>query len=82
MKNLGRLMLVSAVVVIVGCSSGGGGTGVCVSSPAIFGNTYCYSNFDKSECDDYDAQDVNGGSPWFFHSGQTCADRGLSEGSN
>ena len=81
MKTIINMLLVTGVAVIAGCG-GGDSTGVCVSSPAIFGNTYCYSNFTKAECDDYDAQDVNGGSPWFFHSGQTCSDRGLNEGSN
>ncbi len=56
-------------------------TGVCVSDFNNSNRQYCYSNFDKSECDDYNSQQVNGAN-WFFHGGQTCADRGLSEGSN
>jgi hypothetical protein len=72
--------MIATTYVLSGCSSSGG-DGVCVSSGAILGKTYCYNNFSKSECSDYDSQEVNGGS-WFFHSGQTCSDRGLDEGSN
>ncbi len=63
----------------------GGGTGACVSDTVEFTfglRVYCYSNFSKGECSDYDAQQINGASNWFYHAGQTCGDRDLVEGSN
>lgn len=62
----------------------GGGVGTCVSDVVSYSfgdQVYCYDGWDESECDAYDADNVNGAS-WTFHGGQTCADRGLSEGSN
>ena len=76
------LFIIVSLLTLSACFHDDDETGVCVSSPAILGNTYCYNNFTSSECSDYSAQDVNGGSPWFFHAGQTCAERGLFEGSN
>lgn len=82
-KILGLSLLLGIAAMLSGCP--GGGVGACVSSPVsytYFISVYCYSNFDSSECADYSAQDINGGAPWYFYSGQTCADRGLNEGSN
>jgi len=81
-KKLG-FSLVAGVALLSGCA--GGGVGACVSSPVSFysfTSTYCYSNFSSTECSAYTTQDINGGAPWYFYSGQTCADRGLVEGSN
>jgi hypothetical protein len=67
------------------CGLFGGGVGVCVSDPVSFSfglRVYCYSNYNESECSDYDSQQVNGAANWTFHSGQTCSDRDLTEGSN
>ncbi len=76
------MMLVLGVAVLSGCGGGGGGDGVCTGYRSSINRTYCYSNFSSSECSDYNSQDVNGASPWYFYSGQTCSDRGLNEGSN
>jgi hypothetical protein len=42
---------------------------------------YCYSNWTSDDCDNNDAENVNGAS-WTFHGGQSCSDRDLTEGSN
>jgi len=67
------------------CGLLGGGVGVCVSDPVTFSfgdRVYCYSDYTQSECSDYDQEQINGAANWTFHSGQTCADRDLVEGSN
>lgn len=70
-------LALGTLLALTGC----GGLGACVGSDAIFDNTYCYSDFDRGECDDYDDQEVNGGT-WSFYPGDTCADLGYGEGSN
>lgn len=76
-----KLLPVVAIMMLCGCSNDDE-TGACVSSPSdITGRTYCYSNYTSDECSDRNNQQVNG-ADWYFHGGQTCADRGLSEGSN
>jgi len=57
------------VVAGSGCSS----TGACEGTDGVFGHSYCYDDWTEDECDDYDAQQVNGAN-WTFHSGDTCAD--------
>lgn len=61
-------------LLVTGC----GGVGACLGVNGIFGNDYCYSDFDEAECNDYRAQEINAAS-WTFHSGDTCADLGYSE---
>ncbi|MDH5548023.1 MAG: hypothetical protein OEZ43_20795 [Gammaproteobacteria bacterium] len=66
---------------IMGCESG---VGACQSEPVEYSfglRVYCYSGWDKAECEANNSQQVNG-AKWYFHSGQSCEDRGLSEGSN
>lgn len=60
------------------------GSGVCVSEPVSFSfglRVYCYDDFSEDECRAYTADNVNGAA-WVFHSGQSCADRDLTSGSN
>ena len=81
-KKLG-FSLAALFALLSGCS--GSGTGACVSSPVSyysFTAVYCYSNWDKADCDYNNANDIDGGSPWYFYSGQSCSDRGLTDGSN
>jgi hypothetical protein len=63
----------------------GSSEGACVSDVVEFSQigdrVYCYDSWDKSDCDANDADNVNGAS-WTFYEGQTCEDRGLTEGSN
>lgn len=84
-SNLYVLLLgLSLATFLQSCSLFGDKTGVCVSDAVSYTyglRVYCYSDFDKSECAEYDDSEVNGAA-WFFHSGQTCADRDLEEGSN
>jgi hypothetical protein len=83
-KKLRSVMaaLVLAVLTSAGC---GEDVGLCVSTPVEYTyglRVYCYGdNWTQAECSDYNAQRVNG-AEWFFHSNQTCADRGLVDGSN
>ena len=50
-------------------------TGVCTGYSAQYDRTYCKDGWDKSECEDWDEQKING-VDWHFHEGQTCAERG------
>lgn len=82
-----RTAFASAAVIVgsaqlAGC---GGGVGACVSDPVEFQQiglrVYCYENWEKADCDENQAAQVNG-ADWNFHSGQTCSDRGFDTGSN
>jgi hypothetical protein len=69
-----------SILLFAACS----GTGACVSDVVEFTSflrVYCYDDFSKDECEDYDAQNINGAN-WTFYRGDTCDDRGLVEGSN
>lgn len=60
------------------------GTGACQSTAVEYSFglvVYCYNDFSDDECSVYSSDRVNGGE-WGFHSGQTCQDRDLEEGSN
>lgn len=81
MKKYILALCAGAIIIMSGCSDSDG-VGVCTGYSSSLNRTYCYSNFSSSECSEYDSLDVNGASPWYFYSGQTCADRDLSEGSN
>lgn len=62
----------------------GDDSGACVSDPVTYNfgvRTYCYENWDESDCD-RNADDQTNGADWTFYSGQSCADRGLHTGSN
>lgn len=78
-------MLTAIMLTIPGCDLGGEDAGACVSSPVSFSfglRVYCQNNFDRSECSERDAMQVNGADEWVFYEGQTCASRDLEEGSN
>ena len=51
-------------------------TGVCYGYSNDYSSTYCYDDWTQEECDEWfnNFEDVN---VWFFHRGQTCADREL-----
>jgi hypothetical protein len=70
-----------SILIFASCS----GTGACVSDVVEFqfisDKVYCYDDFSKDECEDYTAQQINGAS-WTYYRGDTCDDRGLTEGSN
>ena len=81
MKKLKILGLLGMLTLLTGCPDGGG-VGVCTGYSSYLNSTYCYSNYTKAECDERTAAGVNFVDTWYFHSGQTCSDRGLNEGSN
>lgn len=88
MKRTTLLFVAASCILLVmaagSCNLFGEKTGVCVSDAVTYSygqRVYCYSDFTEGECDEHDASEVNGAS-WSFHSGQTCADRDLDEGSN
>ena len=74
-----------ALVATAACGVVGlAGDGVCQSTPVEFSFglvVYCQNDFSEDECSSYDNQGVNG-AEWAFHSGQTCQERDLEEGSN
>lgn len=83
MKVLITLFIVGflfSILLFAACS----GTGACVSDVRdLYSGSvvYCYDDFSKDECEDYDAQELNTVG-WTFYRGDTCDDRGLDEGSN
>ena len=50
-------------------------TGVCTGYSEIFNKTYCYDGWTEEDCDDYNDNEVNGAT-WYFYKGQTCSERG------
>ena len=76
-----HLIALGFITTLSGCGSSDG-VGVCTGYSSSLNRTYCYSNYTSTECAVYNNEDVNGASPWYFYSGQTCAGRGLNEGSN
>ncbi|MEZ4319848.1 MAG: hypothetical protein R3F61_20220 [Myxococcota bacterium] len=65
-----------SVVAVCAALGGCGGTGVCAGYSSLFDEEYCHDDWTRAECEDWDAQEING-AQWTFHSGQTCADRGF-----
>ena len=79
-----EIMCIICFLFIVMLFSACARTGACVSSEVEYTygfRVYCYNDWSRDECDDNDAQNVNGAS-WTFYAGQTCDDRDLVEGSN
>ena len=74
--------LISISPLLIGCNPFGDDEGVCTGFSDRFNTTYCYNDFTKNECKDYDNQQVNFVDDWHFHEGQSCSDRGLSTGGN
>ena len=68
---LGSLLLVLATT-LLGCEA----VGACHGYSDILDSSYCYDDWYDWECEEYDAEGVNG-ADWYFWEGQTCAERGL-----
>lgn len=50
-------------------------TGVCTGYSSDYNTTYCKDGWTKEECEEWNALKVND-VDWYFHKGQTCAERG------
>jgi len=50
-------------------------TGACTGYSDLFDKTYCYDGWTDADCEEYDDNEVNGAS-WYFYAGQTCEERG------
>ena len=75
--------VIAGTLLASGCS-GMVSTGACQSDVArtqFHAAVFCYSGWDRGDCDDFQQRRVNG-VEWAFHPGQTCAGRGLQEGAN
>ncbi len=71
-----RLHVVVIVLLVLATFSGClEGIGVCTGYSAQYDRTYCKDGWDKSECEDWDEQKING-VDWHFHEGRTCEERG------
>lgn len=87
LKKRNRTVAATLTLIVLagpGCGLFGGGLGACVSSPVSYSfgqRVYCYSEWSSDDCAINDSEQVNGAS-WVFHSGQTCEDRDLVDGSN
>jgi hypothetical protein len=73
-----KVSLVLSIVVSVALlfASACAPLGACEGYSDILGSSYCYDDWTEDECDDYDAEEVNG-ADWSFHPGDTCADLGI-----
>ena len=67
----GVLVLSCIALGAAGCAS----EGACAGHSDILDSEYCYDGWDRSECDEYDAEGVNDAS-WNFYPGDTCWDLG------
>lgn len=67
-------LLSVAALGLAGCGSG---PGACVGIGSFTGNIYCYNDWDEADCEDHDANEVNGAS-WRFHEGKACSELGYS----
>ncbi|HXU02431.1 MAG TPA: hypothetical protein VN903_15810 [Polyangia bacterium] len=76
MKRM-RLFVLGLALGLGAASTGcGGGSGACEGAKSL-GDGECFQDWDKADCDAFDAKQVNG-SDWVFHEGQSCKDRGYS----
>ena len=83
-KHRTTLLVMTLLVGLCGIAACGSGVGACVSDPVelqFSSHVYCYEGWDTSECEEQDAEEVNGAG-WSFHEGQDCSDLGLQVGSN
>jgi len=64
----------AGLLAVLGLSCGDG-TGVCTGCCGPSGTTYCKDGWTEEECDDWNAEGVNG-VEWHFYEGQTCDERG------
>ena len=58
-------------------ASGCGGSGGACSGESSPGKGVCYDDWDQSDCDQNQEDEVNG-SDWTFHSGEQCEDLGYT----
>ncbi|NIM48481.1 MAG: hypothetical protein GTN62_02210 [Gemmatimonadales bacterium] len=80
--RLERLSLAGVLVlgVSLAVAACGESVGACEGWSDVLNNAYCQDNFSKSECQEWDDLGVNG-ADWYFHAGQTCAERGFARAS-
>lgn len=64
-------LAVAPLLLLSACSF----SGACVSTGGS--PEECKQDWDQADCDDFDANNVNGAT-WTFYPGQTCADRGFT----
>ena len=80
-----KSFVLATIVAACGCGLLGlSGSGACLTPPVEYSFgliVYCYTDWEEEECSEWNDERVNG-SEWIFHSGQTCEDRGLEDGSN
>lgn len=50
-------------------------TGACEGYSDILDSWYCYDDWTRSECNEYDIQEINA-ADWTFYAGETCWDLG------
>jgi hypothetical protein len=67
--------LIVCALLFIGCSS----TGACVgtNSDLSFVTDKCKNNFSKDECEEHDADEVNG-QDWDWNRGDECEDLGFT----
>ena len=70
-----KRLLILVSVSLFGAACGGGG-GACVGESSL-GNGLCEDGWAESECDEWDADEINGSS-WTFKSGESCEDLGYT----
>ncbi len=74
--GIGRVSAICAAALLLSLTAGcEGELGACEGWSDILSSGYCYDDWTEDECDDYDAEGVNG-ADWHFHGGQTCSERG------
>ena len=69
---------VAAALIFTTLAACGGGVGVCIGSGGALSSPECKENWTKEECDDWDAQGING-ADWTFNSSNSCSAQGYPE---
>ncbi len=73
-ERVGRVVVVMTLAVAV--ASCAEDLGACEGFSETLNGSYCNDGWTSAECAEWDAMGVNA-ADWFFHSGQTCEDRGF-----
>ena len=76
-----RTIYVIVIVIVFGALtlSSCSGTGACVGSGGgILLSPVCKDDWSKSECQEWDAEEVNGAN-WDFHGGKSCESLGYTD---
>jgi hypothetical protein len=79
--NTVRTIFLSIAVAALGATAViacGSGAGACVGTGGLLASPVCKEDWDEAECDDWDAQEINGAS-WSFNGGDSCTDLGYTE---